>query len=99
MFFYFQLELVNFEGIWIDHDAQYRWLQVDYQIGVFISRSSVTWIKINKIWLLAVLQLVNVVIILTEVLTFFVPTIWIMFAIVFVEVRYFLLFFRRLNLI
>lgn len=74
--------MVNFEGIWIDHDAQYRWLNVDYQIGVFISRSSVTWFTINKIWLLAVFQFINVVIILAEVLTFFVPTIWIMFAFV-----------------
>lgn len=79
---YFQLELVYFENIWIDHDAQYRWLQVDYQIGAFISRSSVSLFTIHKIWLLAVLQLINVVLVLTEVLTFFSPTIWVVFAIV-----------------
>lgn len=25
---HFQLELIYFENIWIDHDSQYRWLQV-----------------------------------------------------------------------
>lgn len=81
----FQLELVHFKNIWIDKEAQYRWLQVDYQIGVFISRSSVNLVKINKIWLLAVLQFINVVIVTTEVVTFFSPTIWLIFALVFVE--------------
>lgn len=79
------LELVHFKDIWIDKEAQYRWLQVDYQIGVFISRSSVNLVKINKIWLLAVLQAVNVGIVFTEVLTFFSPTIWIIFALVLFE--------------
>lgn len=76
------MELIHFQNIWIDREAQYRWLQVDYQIGVFISRSSVNLIKINKIWLMAVLQFINVVIILTEVVTFFSPTIWIVFVLV-----------------
>lgn len=81
----FQLELVHFKNIWLDHEAQYRWLQVDYQIGVFISRSSVNLVKINKIWILAVLQFVNVVIVTTEVVTFFSPTIWIIFGLVLFE--------------
>lgn len=74
------MELVYFKDIWIDHEAQYRWLQFDYQIGVFISRSSVNLVKFNKIWLLSLLQFVNVVIVLTEVLTYDAPWIWIMFA-------------------
>lgn len=77
--------MVYFKNIWIDHDAQYRWLQVDYQIGVFISRSSVTLFTINKIWLLVVFQFINLGIVLTEVLTFFSPTIWIIFVLVFWE--------------
>lgn len=51
-----QYELVEFDGIWLTHAEQYRWLQVDYQIGVFISRSSVNLVTINKIWIMAVLQ-------------------------------------------
>ncbi|XP_055297133.1 battenin [Sitodiplosis mosellana] len=80
-------ELVYFKNIenWLDQPAQYRWLQVDYQIGVFISRSSVNVVKIDKIWLMAVFQLINVGIFLTEVITFFTPSIWIVFGIVFWE--------------
>ena len=52
----FQYELIEFRGIWLTHCDQYRWLQVDYQIGVFISRSSVNFLAIKKIWLMSVLQ-------------------------------------------
>lgn len=78
----FQLELVDFKDIWLNHMEQYRWLQVDYQIGVFISRSSVNLVKIQKTWLLAILQLINVAILLAEVMTFFSPSIWIVFVVV-----------------
>ncbi|KAL5285946.1 CLN3 family protein [Megaselia abdita] len=78
-------ELVYFENIFLDKESQYRWLNVDYQIGVFISRSSVNLLTINKLWLLSVFQLVNVVYFLFEVIYFFTPSIWIIFAIVFWE--------------
>ncbi|KAF4530893.1 hypothetical protein B566_EDAN016411 [Ephemera danica] len=70
-------ELIYFNGIWLDHAEQYRWLQVDYQIGVFISRSSVNLIKIKPLWLLAVLQGLNVILFTTEVIIYFVPVFWI----------------------
>lgn len=76
------MELIHFKNIWIDRESQYRWLQFDYQIGVFISRSSVNLLQINKIWLMTIFQFLNVVFILTEVLTFFSPTIWLVFAVV-----------------
>lgn len=76
------MELIQFEIIWLDQEAQYRWLQVDYQVGVFFSRSSVNLVTVNNLWLLAILQFLNVVIILIEVITFFSPSIWIVFAIV-----------------
>lgn len=85
LFFCIQMELVYFKNIWIDHKKQYRWFQVDYQIGVFISRSSVNLIQINHIWLMSVLQLINVGIFLSEVLFYFIPTIWIIFALIFWE--------------
>ncbi|KAG7198656.1 hypothetical protein KM043_006013 [Ampulex compressa] len=75
-------ELIEFNGIWLSHPEQYRWLQVDYQIGVFISRSSVNLITINKIWIMAVLQFVNVIIMLFESIYYYIPNIWIVFAIV-----------------
>lgn len=76
---------MNYEGIFLTRAEQYRWLQVDYQLGVFVSRSSVNLITIDKIWLMAVFQLVNVILFLCEVLFYFIPNIWIVFAIVFWE--------------
>ncbi|XP_031627293.1 battenin [Contarinia nasturtii] len=78
-------ELVYFKNIWLDQPAQYRWLQVDYQIGVFVSRSSVNLVTINKIWLMSVFQFINVAIFLLEVIIFFSPSIWLVFGIVFWE--------------
>lgn len=75
-------ELVEFQGIWLSHPEQYRWLQVDYQIGVFISRSSVNLVTINKIWIMAVLQFFNVIILLFEALFYYMPSIWLVFAFV-----------------
>lgn len=79
------MELVYFKGIWLKHKKQYRWLQVDYQIGVFISRSSVNLITIKQIWLMSVLQLANVGYFLAEVMTYFTPNIWIVFVVVLFE--------------
>jgi battenin len=50
------LELIYFPDAGMTHDAQYRWLQVTYQLGVFASRSSSACFTIRYIWLLAVLQ-------------------------------------------
>ncbi|EZA49977.1 Battenin [Ooceraea biroi] len=75
-------ELIQFDDIWLTYSNQYRWLQVDYQIGVFLSRSSVNLITINRIWIMSVLQFVNVIILLFEALYFYIPNIWIVFAIV-----------------
>jgi len=52
----FQFELVYFENIWLTHAEQYRWYQVIYQLGVFISRTSVNIFPIEKIWILTILQ-------------------------------------------
>ena len=77
-----QMELIYFKGIWLDHHGQYRWFQVDYQLGVFLSRSSVNLFRINSIWLLAVLQLANVVLVCTEAIYLYIPSIWIVFTLV-----------------
>lgn len=79
------LELINFNGIWLTHSEQYRWFQVDYQLGVFLSRSSVNLFTINKLWVLAVMQFVNVAIFLTEVAKPFFPSIWIVLGLVLIE--------------
>ena len=43
-------------GYCMDQFAQYRWLQVIYQIGVLISRSSLVVVYIRYYWLLSLLQ-------------------------------------------
>ncbi|XP_072026416.1 battenin-like [Amphiura filiformis] len=78
-------ELIYFPGIWLSHSEQYRWYQVDYQLAVFISRSSVNLIQFKRLWIFAVLQFVNLAILMSESTLHFLPNIWIMFLIVFFE--------------
>jgi len=73
-------ELINYEGIFLDKAEQYRWLQVDYQIGVFISRSSVNILHVRRIWLMAVFQLINVVFFTTEAIFYYIPSFYIILA-------------------
>ncbi|EDO29579.1 predicted protein [Nematostella vectensis] len=49
-------ELIFWKDIWITPAEQYRWYQVDYQLGVLISRSSVNILPIKNICLLTGLQ-------------------------------------------
>lgn len=78
-------ELIYWNGIWLTPAEQYRWYQVDYQIGVFISRSSVNIFPIRNIWLLALLQNVNLVVMVCEAYFHFLPSVWIMFIIILYE--------------
>ncbi|XP_076314615.1 battenin-like [Tachypleus tridentatus] len=78
-------ELIYFQDIWLSHKEQYRWYQVDYQVGVFISRSSVNIIQFRKLWVLPIFQFMNLVILLCEVYFTFFSHIWIMLTIVFFE--------------
>ncbi|RMX58436.1 hypothetical protein pdam_00019705 [Pocillopora damicornis] len=55
--------------------------QVSFRVGTFIARSSVNIFPIKKTWLLAVLQNVNLVILLCEAYVPFLPSVWIMFLI------------------
>lgn len=73
-------ELIYFDNTFLDQKAQYRWYQVTYQIGVFLSRSSVNLFKVRWLWLLAVLQGVNVVLFSVEAVFWIFPSIWIVFA-------------------
>ncbi|KAG8536361.1 hypothetical protein GDO81_026525, partial [Engystomops pustulosus] len=40
----------------MSHSTQYRWYQMLYQAGVFVSRSSVRFCKFRHIWILSCLQ-------------------------------------------
>ncbi|XP_037070403.1 battenin-like [Pollicipes pollicipes] len=70
------VELIWFRDIWLSHSEQYRWLQVIYQIGVFVSRSSVNLFHIRRIWVLTVLQCVNATFFFCEAYFLFVPSFW-----------------------
>jgi len=75
-------ELLYFPDQWLTKEEQYRWYQVTYQIGVFLSRSSVNLFQIQKLWLLPVLQFGNLALLLCQVFFRFIPSIWIVFAVI-----------------
>ena len=75
-------ELLYYNDIFLSKKEQYRWYQVDYQIGVFISRSSVNFVQIKKLYALPILQFLNVAILLFQVFYRFIPTIWVILAII-----------------
>ncbi|XP_037527610.1 battenin isoform X2 [Rhipicephalus sanguineus] len=79
------LELIVFRNITLTHKEQYRWLQVMYQVGVLISRSSVNVVQIRKLWLLPILQFANVAFIFSEAYFLFLPSFWIVVVIVLYE--------------
>ncbi|KAL1493451.1 hypothetical protein ABEB36_011500 [Hypothenemus hampei] len=75
-------EIIQIPNSSVSVDSQYRWLQVTYQVGVFISRSSVNLIHIKQIWIMAVLQGMNVIIFTTEAIYYYIPNFYIIVALV-----------------
>ena len=78
-------ELVFFKDSVFTKSEQYRFYQAEYQLGVLISRSSISLIKIDRIWILAVLQGINVIIFLSHILHPFLTAFWIASCIVLFE--------------
>lgn len=64
---------------------EYKYYQFLYQIGVFISRSSVNVIQIKALWFLAAWQVINMAIFWTNAYFNYVPSIYILFALVIYE--------------
>ena len=56
----FQFELLYFASScsWMSIESQYRWYQTIYQVGVFLSRSSIICFKFKILWLLPFLQVI-----------------------------------------
>ncbi|CAG9759289.1 unnamed protein product [Ceutorhynchus assimilis] len=75
-------ELIKFPDASISVESQYRWMQVMYQVGVFVSRSSVAILHIKQTWILAVLQGINVIIFTTDAIYYYIPNIYIVLALV-----------------
>lgn len=72
-------------GYCLDQGTQYRWLQVTYQVGVFISRSSVSIIHFRHFWIFSVLQVVNFVFFFCATIYLFLPSFWVTFVLVLYE--------------
>ncbi|XP_022105346.1 battenin-like [Acanthaster planci] len=79
------LELIYFKGTWMSHDSQYRWLQVLFRLGMFFSRSSVNIVRFKRLWIFSILQWCVLVLVFTEVYFTYMPSIAIIFAIIFCE--------------
>ncbi|CAG9529864.1 unnamed protein product [Cercopithifilaria johnstoni] len=75
------------KGWHLSPSSQYRWYQVLYQVGVFISRSSINIILLPywALVLLPILQFTNVLIFFLESLYFYIPHIWVLFLLILFE--------------
>lgn len=56
-----------------------------YQFGVFISRSSSPFIRLHNLYTPSLLQVLNLAILITHSLYFWIPSVWIVFGIIFWE--------------
>ncbi|OPL32979.1 isoform a, partial [Mytilus galloprovincialis] len=54
-------------------------------LGVFISRSSVNFFEVKRLWVLPIIQFINLGILLTQVFYRYIPNIAIIFVIIFFE--------------
>ncbi|KAM7386115.1 hypothetical protein PAMA_008974 [Pampus argenteus] len=79
------MELLYFPKFFLSHAEQYRWYQTLYQVGVFVSRSSLFCVKIRKLWALSLLQVGNAVLLVFAVRYLFLPNSWLVFVIILYE--------------
>ncbi|KAM3720537.1 Battenin [Dirofilaria immitis] len=84
------LELLVFDcshSFGIGQHGQYRWYQVLYQLGVFVSRSSVKFIQLqpSSILVIPILQVINAAFLFWDALEQFIPHVIVVFIIVFYE--------------
>ncbi|CAN0276159.1 unnamed protein product [Lampetra planeri] len=75
-------ELLYFPNYYLSHGDQYRWYQATYQLGVFMSRSSAQWIRISRTWILALLQVINLIAFFFLVFFTVLPTFWLALPII-----------------
>ncbi|KAK9497235.1 hypothetical protein O3M35_004592 [Rhynocoris fuscipes] len=78
-------ELITFDLSWLTHAEQYKWYQVDYQIGVFLSRSSINLFQIRHTWILALCQGISLIFFATEAIFTYVPSIYVIFFAILLE--------------
>jgi len=69
-------------GILSNSFCLFRWYSVIYQLGVFISRSSLKCIQIKLIIIFPILQVLNVIIALTQIFFGYFNSIWYIFVLI-----------------
>ncbi|XP_015259414.1 PREDICTED: battenin [Cyprinodon variegatus] len=79
------MELLFFHNFFLSHAEQYRWYQTLYQVGVLVSRSSLRCFKFRRVWIFSLLQMLNLVFLLFAVRFQFLPSAWIVFALILYE--------------
>ena len=77
-------ELLYYDS-WLKQSEQYRWYQVDYQLAVFISRSSINFVPLKNIVVPTVIQWGILTLLIVEASVPFLQYIWVTLAIVFLE--------------
>ncbi|KAK4902577.1 battenin CLN3 protein [Elasticomyces elasticus] len=68
-----------------EYRAFYPTYSFIYQAGVFVSRSSLPFLRIRQLYTPAMLQVANLALLTIQALTPFIPSVWIVFGIVFWE--------------
>lgn len=63
----------------------YTLYQLSYQVGVFVSRSSISFVKVPQIWIFPPLQLFNVAVLLIGSLFLYIPSKWVVVGIMLFE--------------
>ena len=66
-------ELLYYNDACFDQDVQYRLYQMLYQVGVFVSRSSISLFRIRYLWVMSFLQVCNFVLLYCEAELQFIP--------------------------
>ncbi|KAJ1920863.1 battenin CLN3 protein [Tieghemiomyces parasiticus] len=77
----FPLDRTPFQNL-SDH---YIYYQAIYQLGVFISRSSVRVFHIQRVWVPSALQIVTLGVFLSHALVPWIPSVWVIFVLIFWE--------------
>ena len=78
-------ELLYYNNACFDQNVQYRLYQMLYQVGVFVSRSSIFLFRIRYLWVMSFLQVCNLVLLYCEAEFQFIPFILITCCIVLFE--------------
>lgn len=75
--------MVYVRDSFMDHESQFRWFQVVYQIGLFVSRTLGTLLPIQSVWWMTIAQFMNVLYFTFEVTYYHSTSIWTIFALIF----------------